>query len=166
VASPIVIETKIGVFQHNRRIADVAARGAGRLNWADSRPTGSHRRTAASCRIPGLFSGSLVDPPSARNRHSLSPLDRCEGAKRAFPGDPLGPSPKPSPKQASIEAPAEHREVRIPNNHCWLRPPRRALFALKRQHCFCEPRRRRPAFRAIDESGGKRARSEPDRLTI
>jgi len=40
---------------------------------------------------------------------------------------PLGPSPKPSTKQASIEAPAEHREVRIPNNHCWLRPPRRAL---------------------------------------
>src|SRR5271163_1229306 len=52
VASTIVIESKIRVFQHNRREADIADRGHGRRQSADCCPLGRRQETGEAKALP------------------------------------------------------------------------------------------------------------------
>jgi hypothetical protein len=49
------------VFPHNRRLADIAVRGLGRLNWADSAPTGAASGTTG-VRVIAVIADTVQRP--------------------------------------------------------------------------------------------------------
>jgi hypothetical protein len=87
-----VIDAEIRVFQHYRRIADVADRDRGRLNWAETGPTPVAREWAgfAHSDLPLIIGQDLSRRERGENpvlQHHQHLSGDCEGVRALRTGN-------------------------------------------------------------------------------